>query len=139
MTLPAAPVLRGLAVVLSVTVAAVVWRRRGQPGAAPFALLMLAAGEWAGLALLEHAALAPGTKVVFAALEYPGIMAVAPPRSTPNISSAIADRTTLDFQTNRNPAENDWSVSGCRGACEYLYVMLPSNATKVSCPTALIV
>ena len=64
---------------LSVTVAAVVWRRRGQPGAAPFALLMLAAGEWAGLALLEHAALAPGTKVVFAALEYPGIMAVAPP------------------------------------------------------------
>ena len=54
------------------------WRRRAQPGAAPFALMLLAAGWWSAGAMLEHAATAPATKVVYAALEYPGIMAVAP-------------------------------------------------------------
>src|SRR5207247_94061 len=69
---------RLLTVLLSVTIFAVVWRRRAQPGAAPFALMLMAAGWWSAGALLEHAATAPATKLVYAALEYPGIMAVAP-------------------------------------------------------------
>jgi signal transduction histidine kinase len=77
-TLSAAALLRVLTLALCATLSAVVWRRRAQPGAAPFALLMLAGGEWALFALLEHAAVSPGAKVVFAALEYPGIMAVGP-------------------------------------------------------------
>src|SRR5437899_2864835 len=40
--------------------------------------MLLAAGWWPAGALLEHAATAPATKLVYAALEYPGIMAVAP-------------------------------------------------------------
>ena len=54
------------------------WRRRAQPGAGPFALMMLAAGWWSAGALLEHAAIEPPAKVFWAALEYPGIMALAP-------------------------------------------------------------
>jgi len=40
--------------------------------------MMLAAGWWSAGALFEHASSAPAVKVVWAALEYPGIMAVAP-------------------------------------------------------------
>jgi two-component system NtrC family sensor kinase len=77
-TFAAAALLRALTVALSLTIAAVVWRRRAQPGAAPFAALMLSAGVWSAGALLEHAAVTPAVKVVFAALEYPAIMALAP-------------------------------------------------------------
>ncbi len=69
---------RGLTVVVALLIVVVVWRRRPQPGATPFALLMLAAAEWAGGALLEHTSREVASKVVFAALEYPGIMAMAP-------------------------------------------------------------
>jgi signal transduction histidine kinase len=40
--------------------------------------MMLAAGWWSAGALLEHAATEPSAKIAWAALEYPGIMAVAP-------------------------------------------------------------
>jgi PAS domain S-box-containing protein len=40
--------------------------------------MMLAAGWWSAGALLEHASTAPPVKTAWAALEYPGIMAVAP-------------------------------------------------------------
>src|SRR5438477_500165 len=45
-------------------------------------------------------------------------MAVAPPRSTPNMSRAIAARIAFAFHTNRNPAENDQTDSGSRIARE---------------------
>jgi len=40
--------------------------------------MMAAAGWWSAGALLEHASIEPSAKLVWAALEYPGIMAVAP-------------------------------------------------------------
>jgi len=40
--------------------------------------MMLAAGWWSAGALLEHASTTPTTRVMWAVLEYPGIMAVAP-------------------------------------------------------------
>ena len=73
-----AALLRIVTVVLALSIVVVVWRRRPQPGAAPFALMMLAAGAWAFFALLEHTAVDAAAKVRYAALEYPGIMAVAP-------------------------------------------------------------
>ena len=69
---------RALTVLLSVAIVAVVWRRRTQPGARPFAWMMLAAGWWSAGALLEHAAREPSAKILWASLEYPGIMALAP-------------------------------------------------------------
>jgi PAS domain S-box-containing protein len=71
-------VVLGFSAVLGVAIAAVVWRRRTTPGAAPFTLLLLATAEWAGMAALEHAAVSPATKVFCAKLEYPGILSVAP-------------------------------------------------------------
>ncbi|HEV8617660.1 MAG TPA: histidine kinase N-terminal 7TM domain-containing protein [Methylomirabilota bacterium] len=67
-----------LATALSAAIVVIVGRRRLMPGTVPFTLLMAAAGEWAAMAALEHAAVDPATKVLFAKLEYPGIVSVAP-------------------------------------------------------------
>jgi PAS domain S-box-containing protein len=71
-------VILGLTAVLALAIAGVMWRRRPRPGAVPFALLLLAVAEWAGMAALEHAAVGQATKVTCARLEYAGIMSVAP-------------------------------------------------------------
>jgi hypothetical protein len=63
-----AALLRIFTVVLALGIVVVVWRRRPQPGAAPFALMMLAAGAWAFFALLEHTAVDVAAKVRYAAL-----------------------------------------------------------------------
>jgi PAS domain S-box-containing protein len=68
----------GLAAALQLVLALAVWRRRARPGAGPFAGLLLAAGEWAALAALEHASVSPARKILCARLEYLGIMSVAP-------------------------------------------------------------
>ena len=67
-----------VATVLSIAIVVIVNRRRLMPGTVPFTLLMMAAAEWAAMAALEHAAVEPAAKVLFAELEYPGIVSVAP-------------------------------------------------------------
>ena len=57
---------------LTALVAGVVWRRP-VAGARPFALLLVAAAEWASMAALEHASVRPATKILFAKIEYLGI------------------------------------------------------------------
>ena len=52
------------------------WRRRPLPGAAPFALMMLAAGEWSFFYALELQSLVLESKVLWAKFEYLGIVAV---------------------------------------------------------------
>jgi two-component system NtrC family sensor kinase len=71
-------VVLGISAVVALALPLVIARRRVTPGTVPFALLLVAAAEWAGAAALEHAASAPATKVFCAKLEYPGISAVAP-------------------------------------------------------------
>lgn len=63
--------------VLAVALAFFAWRRSA-PGSGPFALLMLAAAEWETMRLLEGAATGMAAKIVWAKLEYPGIVAVGP-------------------------------------------------------------
>ncbi len=67
-----------LSAAAALVVAVLVWRRGAAPGARPCALLLVAAGTWAAMAALEHAAVDPAAKLAFARLEYAGIVSVAP-------------------------------------------------------------
>jgi hypothetical protein len=64
--------------VLALVIAVVIWRRGSAPGARACALVLVAAGHWAAMAALEHAAVDPAAKIAFAKLEYAGIVSVAP-------------------------------------------------------------
>src|SRR5262245_53389877 len=63
---------------IAASVALVCWRRRAAPGASALALLMLAVTEWTFFRGLEAAALEIPDKVVWAKLEYFGILSVGP-------------------------------------------------------------
>ncbi|HUF93756.1 MAG TPA: histidine kinase N-terminal 7TM domain-containing protein [Candidatus Limnocylindria bacterium] len=67
-----------LSAAAALAVAGLVWQRGAAPGARACALLLAAAGEWAAMAALEHAAVDPAAKLAFARLEYLGIVSVAP-------------------------------------------------------------
>jgi PAS domain S-box-containing protein len=54
------------------------WRRHPTAGAAPLAILMVAAAAWSVAYALELGSTAKATKLLWLKLEYPGIVAVAP-------------------------------------------------------------
>ena len=63
-------------VAVTLTVAAVAWRRRETPGVLPFVLLMLAVAWWAGFSFLEYLADGYDAKLTFGKLQYFGIGSV---------------------------------------------------------------
>jgi len=67
-----------LAGVFAVAVAALLWNRRGRPGARASALLMLAAGVWSLGHALELSTADLGWKVFWSHLEYLGVVVPAP-------------------------------------------------------------
>lgn len=72
------PLILGLNAVAALLMVALVWRRRATPGSVPFVLLLLAAGLWSLLNALEKAVLGKSAQVLFARLEYPGIVSTGP-------------------------------------------------------------
>ncbi len=75
---PLPPLILGFNAILALTIAALVWRRRATPGSVPFVLLLLAAGTWSLFNALEKAVPGMPAQVLFARLEYPGIVSTGP-------------------------------------------------------------
>ena len=65
-----------LAAVLSAALAKVAWQRRPAPGAAPFALLMLAVAEWSLGYAFELGSPDLPSKLLFAKVQYLGIVMI---------------------------------------------------------------
>jgi PAS domain S-box-containing protein len=71
-------ILSFVAGIIALLIMQVAWTRRRVPGAAPFALLMLAAAVWALGSALEYASPVPATRLAWAKIQYLGIIAVPP-------------------------------------------------------------
>jgi PAS domain S-box-containing protein len=63
---------------LSLILSLIIWRRRPAPGASAFALFNLAAGVWALFWMLELGSVDIGAKILWAKIEYLGILASGP-------------------------------------------------------------
>ena len=71
------PVALLIATATSVTLAVVAWRRRTSPGTAPLAVLATAAAIWQAGYALETASAGESAKLLWAKIEYLGIVTVS--------------------------------------------------------------